>query len=147
MADELGPRRRGAPDNHGEPVHGAFVEARRYKERSLDLRRKNDRDLIAWQKAIIDDFGGIEHLDAFQASMLDRATECLIILKCMAEHVEQNGIVGGDGQLVPCLRNSFLAYHNSFRLTLQAIYERAGRKPKRLPSIEDIIDEHSRSNT
>jgi hypothetical protein len=95
--------------------------------------------LKAFQDGIIDDLGGIAEMDTFQLSMLDRATECLIILRHMAEHVEDKGITDHDGQLAPCLRQSYVSYLNSFRLTMDSIYSRNGKKPRRTPSLADII--------
>lgn len=79
-------------------------------------------------------------IDMFQNSLLDRATECLITLRAMSEHVEATGIVGEDGALAPCLRNSYVSFLNSFRLSMQAIYERSDKRPPKTPSLNDWIE-------
>ena len=130
------------PTNQGQPVHGAFVEAKRYRERSLDLRRRDDRAIQAWQQAVIADLGGADQLDMLQNSLLDRATEVMIVLRCMADHVEKTGIIAGNGELVPCLRTSYLSYCGTFARLMNSIYGRVGQKPNRLPTIQDLIDGH-----
>jgi hypothetical protein len=121
-------------------IHGAYANVTRYRERGLDLRRREDKALKAFQDSIISDMGGLQEMDVYQVSMMDRATECLIILRCMAEHVEGEGIMEKDGQLAPCLRHSYVSYLNSFRLTMEAIYARNGKKASsKIPSIHDLM--------
>jgi len=133
--------RRGDKPRPGPPeTHGGHAEVRKYRERKLDLRCRNDKALIAWQHAICDDLHGQVNMDMLQMSLLDRATECLIVLRAISEYVEANGIMGEGGVLVPALRNSFLAYQNSFRLALLAIYERADKRPPKPLNLDDYIE-------
>jgi len=94
----------------GETSHGAYSLLRIYKERDLDLRRSDHRAIHEWRLALVEDLGGQTEVDTFQRAMIDRATECLIVLNAMSNHVEAGGIMKGD-DLAPCLRTSFLAYH------------------------------------
>jgi len=128
------------PPKTGPPEkHSAYAELRRYRERKTDMRTADDKALAAWKDAIVNDCGGAEGMDAFQLSMLDRAVECLIVLRCMSNYVEKTGIMDAEGSLVACLRHSFLAYQNSFRLALQAIYERADKRPPKPPDLDDYL--------
>jgi hypothetical protein len=141
-------RRLSVQTNEAAVSHGGFAAAKGFRERPLDLRKKDDKALMVWQEAIVSDLGGRQAMDMMQSSLLDRATELMIILRCMAEHCEQNGIIDKEGVLAPCLRTSFLSYGNSFRLTLQAIYERAGKTPGdkdlyekwRSAFLKDVVD-------
>jgi hypothetical protein len=121
-------------------IHGGYANVTRYRERGLDLRRREDKALKAFQDSIMADMGGLQEMDTYQVAMMDRATECLIILRSMAEYVESGGIIEGDGQLAPCLRHSYVSYLNSFRLTMEAIYARNGKKASsKIPSIHDLM--------
>lgn len=138
-----------APDNgdgqgpEEEKHHQAFTALRLWRERDLDLRRRDHKAIREWQLALVEDLGGQTEIDTFQRAMIDRATECLIVLNAMANHVEAGGIMKGD-DLAPCLKTSFLAYQNSFRLALTTAYEH-GQKGKgkhpRVPSLEDYLKE------
>ena len=74
---------KGYPSRSGHLVHGGHNEARRYRAGHRDMRRTMDRAIRDWQLAVIQDIGGAEAMNMFQNSLLDRATELLIILKCM----------------------------------------------------------------
>jgi hypothetical protein len=121
-------------------VHSGYAEVTRYKERGLDMRRRDDRALKAFQDNVINDLGGPSNVDTFQLAMLDRATEALIILRCMAEHVEGHGVIDGKGNLAPCLRQSYISYLNSFRHTMASIYERGDKRGPKAPSLKDILN-------
>ena len=128
------------PKSGAKPTHGGFAAVKMYRERKLDLRKKDDRALKAWQMAIVDDLGGPTSLDMLQNSLLDRSTELLIILRCMAEHVEKKGVIADDGNLQPCLKSSYIAYANSFRRMLETIYSRQGAKPPKIKTLKDILE-------
>jgi hypothetical protein len=115
----------------GETSHGAYQAVRLYKERPLDLRRADHRFLSEWKKSLIDDLGGPGEISVLQAALTDQCVSLLIILSAMASYVEENGIVGKDGELVGCLKQSFISYQNSLRLHLAQVYDYGnGRKGK-----------------
>jgi hypothetical protein len=123
------------------PTHGGYSALKRYKARNLDRRRADDQALIAFQEGVIADLGGLDEIDMLQSSLIDRAVECVIILRSMGAYAEERGVMAEDGNLVPCLRSSYIAYLNSFRLTMESIYSRAGKSKKaKIPSIKDIIE-------
>lgn len=125
----------------GETSHGAFSALRLYRQRELDLRRSDHRAIREWQLALVEDLGGQGTVNTFQRSLIDRATELLIIISVMADHVEKNGIMQGN-ELAPCLRTSFLAYVNSFHHVLNTCFghgqKQKGKHPK-VPSLEDYL--------
>jgi hypothetical protein len=124
----------------GQKGHQAFTALRLWRERDLDLRRRDHRAIHEWQLALVEDLGGQTEVDTFQRAMIDRATECLIVLNAMANHVEAGGIMKGD-DLAPCLKTSFLAYQNSFRLALTTCYEHGqkGKGKKKPLDLEDYL--------
>jgi hypothetical protein len=121
-------------------VHGGYAEITRYRERRLDLRSNNDKALKAFADSVVADCGGVENMDTYQVAMLDRATELLIILRCMAAHVEETHVIDNKGQLAPCLRQSFVSYLNSFRLTMESIYSRNDKKPPNVKRLNDLLN-------
>ena len=125
----------------GAPTtHAAFSEVKKYREVPFDMRKKDDRALMLWQKEVVKDLGGVENLDMLQSSCLDRAVELLIILRSMSLYVGKEGIMADDGNVAPCLKTSFIAYQNSFRRTLEIIYSRKGLRPPKMKSLSDIIE-------
>ena len=95
----------------------------------------------------MEDLGGQTEVDTFQRSMIDRATECLIVLNAMSNHVEEGGIMKGE-DLAPCLKASFLAYQNTFRLALISAYDHgAKQKGKKKPRpLEAILKSKEESH-
>jgi hypothetical protein len=122
-----------------KPTHGAGTLLRLYRERDLDLRRSDHRAIHEWQLALVEDLGGQSQVDTFQRSMIDRATELLIIISAMASHVENGAIMEGK-ELAPCLRASFLQYTNTFRHCLIAAFEHGGKKSKKIPDLKDYLE-------
>jgi hypothetical protein len=122
-------------------THGGYAAATRYRERGLDLRRRDDRALKEWQDAVIADCGGLQEMDTFQLSMLNQATECKIITREMGRYAKEEGIINKEtGQLIGCLRNSYLSYSKEFRRALDKLYGRNGKKP-RAPSLAEYLEE------
>ena len=122
------------------PTHGAGTALRLYRSRELDLRRSDHRAIHEWQLSLIEDLGGQSQVDTFQRSMIDRATELLIMISAMATHVENTAIMDKSGELAPCLRASFLQYTNTFRHCLVAAFEHGGKKPKKSADLKDYLE-------
>jgi hypothetical protein len=126
-------------DNHRPAGHGAHEAVRLFKERELDLRRKDHRFLSEWKEAVISDLGGQSAVNNFQLAMVNQAVSLLIILGKMSEYVEAHGVMEGNN-LTACLRTSFLAYQNTFRLALISAYSYGGKKlGKKSPNLEDYL--------
>lgn len=125
-------------------THGGYAQVTKYRGQKLDMRRRDDRALRAWQNSVIKDCGGLPEMDTYQLSMLDRATEAMIILRAMGFFVERKVIVMKGGELVPCLRNSYVAYSNVFRLALESIYSRLGKKPSKVKTIPEILKKYDK---
>lgn len=116
------------PEGHYSS-HGGYAAIRRFNERRMDLRRVEDRKIKAWQESIIADCGGDEVFDTFQIALLDRSTECIIILSAIGDYVMENGIMDKKtGDVVPCLRSTYTMYLSAFKTTMKEIFDRAGKK-------------------
>ena len=137
-------RRRKFPEPEEAPAdgritHGGYQSINRYRERALDLRRVDDRAIKNWQNAIVADCGGPEKMDAFQYTLLDQCTECMIILAAISEYVTEHGIMDENtGDVVPCLRSSYTMYLQAFKTTMSIIFDRAGKKMDKAPEIPNL---------
>jgi hypothetical protein len=90
---------------------GRLPEHRRYVEIYLTAARE----------AMIKDLGPTEtDLSAAQIILIDRAISKIGILRCIEEHVREEGVMSGK-LLAPSLRASYLGYSNSLRLDLQTL--------------------------
>ena len=106
----------GRKGKHGGYVyltHGKLPQHRRYIEAYLTGCRKG---LIA------DISGGTEdELSTAQIILIDRAIGILGLLRCMEEHIKEKASVMDGEELSPCLRQSYLGYNNTLRLTLNLL--------------------------
>lgn len=92
------------------------------------------RYLTAVREGLIRDLGPTEaDLTTAQIVMIDRITSKLGIIRCLEEHTRENSVMIGSN-LVPALRENYLAYNNSVRLDLTAL----GIKTKRSDETLDV---------
>jgi len=121
--------------------HGAFSSHMR--ERFSDARTSEGRQLKAILKELVEDIGGQSRISAGQRMLVDtNIRPKLITLLCIADWVDrqkQESIISEAGELAKCLSTSYLAFTNSLRLDLIALYGMTSTKPSRIPSIADII--------
>lgn len=77
--------------------------------------------LMAVRQGLIQDLGPTEYdLSTAKIILIDRATTLTGILRCMEEHIRETSVMAGN-ELAPCLRNSYLAYNNTLRLTILSL--------------------------
>ena len=125
-------------DNKGRygPLHAA--KSAKIAERYSDLRTKEGRTLKAILGHIVSDLGGEGSLNGKQRLLLDTLRAKLIVILQISDYADLQfdgpGIITKDGDLIPCLGKSYLAYTNSIRLTLRELYEGwdGGKPPKTL---------------
>jgi hypothetical protein len=126
--------------------HGAFSQHMR--ERFSDGRSKEGRVLRAAIRSLIDDLGGQDGISSGQRLLIDTSIRPkLITLICIADWVDrqsQETIVSEKGELAKCLSTNYLAFTNSLRLDLLALYGLTGKKPSRIPTIEELISKGSK---
>lgn len=103
---------------HPKVVHGAysFIASGKLPEHRVYLLRY----LSGARQGLIDDLGGEESLSTAQIILIDRITSKLGCVRCIEEHIRENGVFLGQ-ELSPVLKASYLAYSNSLRLDLLAL--------------------------
>jgi len=94
--------------------------------------------LIAARENIIADYGSEDMMSASQIIILDRAISKLGICRLMEEHAREQGIfVNGD--LLPCLKASFLAFSNSLRRDLECLKDLKAPQIDNQRTLQDTI--------
>ena len=124
---------------HGNYKHGAMSINRR--RRFSDRRTTDGKRLALILDAIVQDLGGPKDLSAAQRVLLDTSIRPkLITLHCIGQYLDrQENIIDGDGSLIKCLGQNYLAFSNSLRLDLTALYVLATGKPSKVPTVEEIM--------
>ena len=106
--------KRGRPSKHGGYsllTKGEFPENRKYIRDYLSFVREG----------LIRDLGpSEEHLTTAQLVLIDRVVTKLGVIRLIEEYVKDRGIFA-KGSLTPSLKESYIAYDNSIRLSLQAL--------------------------
>lgn len=86
-----------------------------------ESRAHVERYLTAVREGLIRDLGPTEEdLTVAQMVLIDRVITKLGVIRCIEEHVRETSVMKGD-RLSASLRESYLAYNNSIRLSLQAL--------------------------
>ena len=123
-------------------THGGYQLAEQWASGKLDLRSKAGRMLKEFESGIVNEIGVCS---ATQRALLNRASELLLIISAMSQHVAETAIME-NGELVKCLRQSFLSYSNAFRRMLRGIHELRPDAPPGLGSDVTIniaiVDDH-----
>lgn len=85
-----------------------------HRRRFLDGRSTEARRLKRVIDGLVSDLGGKEGLTGAQRLILDQLREKIATVQAIAAHInQQTTLIGQDGELVPSLRRSFIAYSNS----------------------------------
>ena len=118
--------------------HGA--RSRDLELRFSDLRTTQGKRLQAILDAIASDLGGHEALNGSQRVLLDLLRSKLIVVLTVSDYVDRQSELITDGELIPVLGKSYLAYLNSIRLCLGDLYK--GIDPRRpAKTLEEYIAE------
>jgi hypothetical protein len=76
---------------------------------------------MAVRAGLVEDLGPCESdLSTARIVLIDRSISLLGILRLIEEHARENGVFF-NGDLSPSLKNNYLAYCNSLRLSLEAL--------------------------
>ncbi len=121
------------------PTHGAHCQ--HFRKRYTDARTREGKQLKAAMDALVDDLGGQTNLNAGQRLLLDTIQNKLIVILQIGKYVDQQAEIIKDGQLIPVLGASYLAYLNSLRLSLDQVYKVGSGSKSRVPTIQQIIQE------
>ena len=121
--------------------HGVFSTTQ--QKRFSDLRSQEGKWLKAVTTQLVDDLGGAESLNAAEQIILSTVETKLITIHLIGEYIDkQMAVVDSETkELLPVLQRSFLSYSESICRDLEHLYgNKFGKKPKRVPTIADLID-------
>ena len=122
----------------GNLRHGAHSSV--IKRRYTDLRFRTGRELRGIMDALIEDLGGNDRVTAGQRLLLDNIKSKVITLLCIGKFIDsQESPINEKGELLSCLSSNYLAFSNSLRLDLIALYGMTPKKGVKIPTIEEII--------
>jgi len=131
-------------DNRGNFLSTHGVWCKHFRKRYTDARTREGKQLKAVMDSLVEDLGGQENLNAAQRLLLDTIQSKLIVVLQIGKYVDQQQEIIKDGELLPVLGKSYLAYLNSLRLTLGELYKIDTRGKGKVPSIEEIIQNGSK---
>jgi hypothetical protein len=110
------------------------------RRRLLDGRSSEARRLKTVLRALVEDLGGEEGLTPAQRLILGQLREKLVALAAITMHLDkQASAIGEDGQLIPALRRSHLAYSNSVRRDIEALHGLRDTRKKKIQSLEEYV--------
>jgi hypothetical protein len=96
--------------------------------------------LIAARESIVADYGGEDRMSASQIILLDRIISKLGCLRLMEEYAREREILSA-GELIPCLKKSYLSFSNSLRRDLETIKELAANHTEPGLTVAEVIKE------
>jgi hypothetical protein len=131
--------KKGRPPKHGG--YSLLVRAGELPERMTRIRRY----LGEIREGLIRDVAGREaDLTTCQAVLIDRAISLLGVLRTIEESLSEQGILRGN-MLAPILRENYISYNNTLRLTLAALgIHKTGEKVHDLTSYLREQGEHEK---
>lgn len=124
VRDEKGRFKPGHPS-----THGAYA-----KKMPLAIRRESD----VFRDGIIKDLGGIKNISTARLILVEKALNLYRITLAIENFINTNGVFKFKS-LHPILKESYIAYVNSLRLTLREIG--LERLEPGIKSIQEIIKE------
>lgn len=110
------------------------------RQRLFDGRSAEARRLKAVLSSLVEELGGDAGLTAAQRLILDQLREKISALQAITQHLDkQAALIGEDGELVPALRRSHLAYSNSIRRDMEVLFGLREKPLKKAPSLKDFL--------
>jgi len=107
------------------------------KRRFTDLRSREGKELAAIIGELEQDLGPP---NPGQRVLLETLRAQLAVARAVASWAEQQpAIVQQDGRLLPALGENFLAYTNSIRLGIVALYDLSAKKKVRGPDLDAYL--------
>jgi len=131
-----------ARNNKGKflPTHGAH--SHETERKYTDHRYREAKQLRAIIEGIADDLGGMDNLDSGQRLLLDTVRSKLRVILEISKYADGQPQIIKDGELLPCLGKSYLAYCNSIRLALVELYKSNSRGKRKVKTVGEIIAEY-----
>lgn len=110
------------------------------RRRYSDARTAEGKALRMLMDKIVADLGGMTELNAGQVLILGRVREKLIVLMQIGKYVdEQESVIRGDGDLLPCLGKAYISYSETVRRDVVALYDMARKKGDKIPDLEAYL--------
>ncbi|HNR12157.1 MAG TPA: hypothetical protein PKM59_02460 [Thermodesulfobacteriota bacterium] len=124
------------------PNHGAYGS--RARRRFSDLRTREGRQLAAILEELAADFGGYACLSAGQRLLLDQIRSKLIVLITLFQWIDEQVNAVKDGKLLPSLNQDALAFQNSLRRDIEALYKVKRPNLKKQQSLAEYMAEREK---
>ena len=130
-------------DSEGKfaPVHGAYCQ--HFAKRYSDARTREGKQLKDIMDSLVEDLGGHENLNAGQRLLLDTVQSKLIVILQVGKYVDQQPNIIKDGELLPVLGKSYLAYLNALRLSLAELYKDNHKSKGQERTLEEICQKYT----
>ena len=122
------------------PTHGGYSIL---KTGDFPQKRRAVRDYLTSIRAgLVKDFGPTEDdLSTAQVVLIDRIISKMSVVRLIEEHIRDSGnIFNAEGGLVGSLKESYLAFNNSVRLSLLAL-DKLDRQRDQETDIDSYIAE------
>ncbi|MHB1011952.1 MAG: hypothetical protein ACYC37_03485 [Desulfobacteria bacterium] len=111
------------------------------RQRLFDGRSAEARHLKAVLSSLVEELGGDARLTAAQHLILDQLREKISALQAITRHLDkQAALIGEDGELVPALRRSHLAYSNSIRRDIEVLFGLREKPMKKAPDLASYLN-------
>lgn len=112
------------------------MDMRHYRQRFLDGRSSEARRLKRVIDGLVSDLGGKENLTGAQRLILEGLREKIATVQAIGAHIDrQTALIGQDGELIPSLRRSYIAYSNSVSRDVALLHGLRGVRKKKGPDL------------
>lgn len=119
--------------------HGSTC--RHFRKRYSDLRTREGKALRSVLDALVEDLGGESELTVGQKLVLGRLKAKMISLALIDQWIDrQVELITSGGDVAPVMRNAHLAYSDSLRKDVEALYNLTGKRPVKVVSLDDYIE-------
>jgi hypothetical protein len=106
----------------------------------LDGRSAEARRTKTVLKKMVEDLGGEAGLSGAQRLVLTQLSEKIATVHVLATHIRAQAVlIGEDGELIPALRRSYLAYSNSVRRDVEVLFQLRERPSKKAPNLAAFL--------
>ena len=121
------------------PIHGVY--SKRKDRKYVDGRYGPAKAINNYIKALADEAGGFEQLDASQHGMLGNIRMTLITLCQISEHIAECDSIFEGNSLIPVIGKGQSTYQRDLQRFLKDYRETLnGRNRSRIPTIREIIE-------
>lgn len=119
-----------------------------HRMRSLDGRSAEARRTKTILKKLVEDLGGEAGLSGAQRLILTQLSEKIATVHVLSSHIrKQAALIGEDGQLIPALRRSYLAYSNSVRRDVEVLFQLRETPSKKAPDFATYLRQKREAKT